>query len=439
MTAPIAIPTLSILDGPLGDFKFQTNSTDRRRSSHIVAEIYEATIDPSHWDYVITMIAKLTRSKSACLYYKNRELKFTSNIACYGLPVSESMSFNKYCDTVAGMFYCLGDDKSEERIFTQCYPGSNGVMSDDSAFYLEWMKPNSLYHLGGVQLVNNNIHKAGIAIFRDQASGVWSNGDLRVINDILPHLRRALKIHSEFAYIRHKQNAMLNGLDRFVIGLVLYDENAQPVYINPTAQAIIDSHPAMQLQDGDLILRNSEDHRKLRKMIMQAAKIDPDDSWKHSVAIGVSHPDMEAPLPLLITPMHANLITLGLDYKGAKVAVFLNDPNQQQSISVDNLISVYNMTPAEARVAISIANGHSIDEIAQLSDHSRHTIRTHLKAIFHKIGVSRQSEIIHQLLTGPLALNQMVKLQLRETLMIQATRQQKPARKANRSTSREWN
>ena len=47
---------------------------DRRRSSHIVPEIYEATINPAHWDYVVTMIAKLTRSSFACLYYKNKEM-----------------------------------------------------------------------------------------------------------------------------------------------------------------------------------------------------------------------------------------------------------------------------------------------------------------------------------------------------------------------------
>jgi hypothetical protein len=46
---------------------------DRRRSSHIVSEIYEATIDASHWDYVVTMIAKLTRSNAACLYYINKD------------------------------------------------------------------------------------------------------------------------------------------------------------------------------------------------------------------------------------------------------------------------------------------------------------------------------------------------------------------------------
>jgi DNA-binding CsgD family transcriptional regulator len=196
---------------------------------------------------------------------------------------------------------------------------------------------------------------------------------------------------------------LLKGLDRLVIGLILYDSNAQPVYINPTARAIIDSHPGMELQDEDLFLTNADDERNLRKTIIDTAGIDPDDSWKQSVAIGITHPDVEAPLPLLITPMHANLITSDLDYDGAKVAMFLSDPNMQQPISIDNLVSVYNLTPYEAQVAISLANGHSINEIADLSQHSSHTIRSQLKSVFRKTRVSRQSGLIKLLLTGPFA------------------------------------
>ena len=95
--------------------------------------------------------------------------------------------------------------------------------------------------------------------------------------------------------------------------------------------------------------------------------------------------------------------TSDLDYEGAKVAVFLSDPNLQQPISIDNLVSVYNLTPSEAQVAISLANGHSIEEIANLSHHSMHTIRSQLKSVFRKTGVSRQSELIKLLLTGPFA------------------------------------
>jgi DNA-binding CsgD family transcriptional regulator len=376
---------------------------DRRRSSHIVPEIYEATIDPNHWDYVVTMIAKLTHSKSACLYYKNKEMDIASTIAQFGLPEGERMSFNDQCDTLDNMFCSKHTDTSVDPSCTQFYPGSNGVMQNDSELYVDWMKPHDIYHVGGAQLVNTPSHKAGIAILRDEKAGVWTDGELRVIDEILPHLRRALNIHSEFTHLRLKQDALLKGLDRLVIGLILYDSNAKPVYINPTALAIIDGHPGMQLQNGDLFLTNSEDEKGLRKAILDTAGIDPDDSWKQSVDIGITHPDVEAPLPLLITPMHANLITSDLDYDGAKVAVFLSDPNMQQPISIENLVSVYNVTPSEAQVAISLANGHSIDEIAESSCHSAHTIRSQLKSVFRKTGVSRQSDLIKLLLTGPFA------------------------------------
>ena len=376
---------------------------DRRRSSHIVPEIYEATIDPIHWDYVITMIAKLTRSKSACLYYKNKEIGMASTIAQYGLPSGDRMNFNDQCDSLDEMFCAENSAASENVSCTQFHPGGNGVMADDSELYLRWMKPHGIYHVGGAQFVDSKTHKAGIAILRDEKTGAWSDGDMRVINELLPHLRRALNIHSEFTHLKLRQDALLKGLDRLVIGLILYDRNARPVYINPTAKAIIKHHPALQLVDGDLLLVNPEDERNLRKTITDTADIDPDDSWKQSVAIGVTHPDVEAPLPILVTPMHAHLITSDLDYEGAKVAVFLSDPNQNQPISIESLISVYSLTPSEAQVAISLANGHSIEEIAKGSNHSAHTIRSQLKSVFRKTGTTRQSELIKLLLTGAFA------------------------------------
>ena len=376
---------------------------DRRRSSHIVPEIYEATIDPSHWDYVVTMIAKLTQSRYACLYYKNKDMEFASSIAQYGLPADEPLNLHDQCESLDNMFCTKADEGPKELASTQFYPGSNGVMSPESEIYNLWMKPLGIYHVGGAQFVDNETHRAGIAILRDEDAGEWSKGELRVLDEVLPHLKRALNIYSEFTHLRLRQDALLKSLDRLVIGLILYDHKAQPVYINPTAETIIEQHPALQLQNGDLLLTNPEEEKKLRKTISDTAAIDPDDSWKQSVAIGITHPDAETLLPILVTPMHAHLITSDLDYQGAKVAVFLSDPNLQQPISVDSLVSVYNLTPSEAQVSISIANGHSIDVIANQSNHSAHTIRSQLKSVFRKTGVSRQSELIKLLLTGPFA------------------------------------
>jgi len=376
---------------------------DRRRSSHIVPEIYEATVNPAHWDYVVTMIAKLTRAKSACLYYKNKDMEIASTIAQYGLSDDQSANLGDQCEKLDAMF-CAGEPaNSDEPSCSQFHPGDNDILRPDSELYQGWMKSNGFYYVAGAQFVNNDSQKAGIAILRNRSSGAWDDGQIRVIDEILPHLCRAFNIHSEFTYLRLKQDALLKGLDRLVIGLILYDRQAKPVYINPTAEAIIEAHPGLYLDDGDLILTNTEDEKNLRKTIIDSAEIDPDDSWKQSVAIGVTHPDVPAPLPLLVTPMHAHMITSDLDYEGAKVAVFISDPNLQQPISVENLVSVYSLTPSEAQVAISLSNGHSIEEIANNSHHSTHTIRSQLKSVFRKTGVSRQSELIKMLLTGPFA------------------------------------
>ncbi|MDH5354632.1 MAG: helix-turn-helix transcriptional regulator [Gammaproteobacteria bacterium] len=377
---------------------------DRRRSATLIPEIYKATVDPANWDYVLEEVAVLTNSKMACLYYLDKHEGIASTIAQFGCPTHMIQNYNKQFEKLDRLFDKTSSDAEKNDSLCQFFsPGINGHSDVESEFYENWMKPEGIYYLGRIQFLNNESHKAAIAVLRDEETGAWGKGDIRVINDIVPHLKRALDIHAEFTRLRLKQDALLKGLDRLVIGIILYDRNAQAVYINPTAKAIIEEHPALSLGKEGLFLLNSKDDKELRRTIKQTALVDSGDSWKQSISIGVTHPDVSAPLPLLVTPLHAHLLTSDLDYEGAKVAVFLSDSGLDQPISVDNLVSVYNLTPSEAQVAISIANGHSIDNIATTSNHSAHTIRSQLKSIFRKTGVSRQSELIKLLLTGPFA------------------------------------
>ena len=377
---------------------------DRRRSSTLISDIYEATINPGHWDYVLEMITRLTESKSACLYYRDKDLGIANTVAQFGCPAELMPDYKRQCAALDSLFdEALIESETEDIQYQILSKGFDNLIDIESDIYKNWLKPQGAYHLGRVQFFDNSAQKASIAILRDRVAGVWHEGDIRIINEIVPHLRRAIDIHAEFSRLRMQQDTLMKGLDRLVIGLILYDRNAHAVYINPTAKAIIKSHPALALNDDELILIAADDNRNLHQTILDTARIDPEDSWKQSVAIGITHPDVVAPLPLLVTPMHAHLLTSDLDYEGARVAVFLSDPNLQQPISIPNLVSVYGLTPSEAQVAISMANGHSIENIANTSNHSTHTIRSQLKSTFRKTGVSRQSELIKLLLTGPFA------------------------------------
>ncbi|MGI9318064.1 MAG: hypothetical protein ACR2QW_12100, partial [bacterium] len=142
---------------------------DRRRSSHIVPEIYEATINPDHWDYVVTMIAKLTQSKSAFLYYKNKGMGFANTIAQYGLSESGHMNSNDKFDLLDHIFINENSAGSEDVNCTQFHFGSGDTTRQkDLELHQKWMKPNGISHVGGAQFANTESHKAGIAILRDE-------------------------------------------------------------------------------------------------------------------------------------------------------------------------------------------------------------------------------------------------------------------------------
>ena len=60
----------------------------------------------------------------------------------------------------------------------------------------------------------------------------------------------------------------------------------------------------------------------------------------------------------------------------------------------------FNLTPAQVKVALHVAAQGSVAEYAEKTGISEATVRTHLKAIFAKTGVSRQAELARLVLRG---------------------------------------
>jgi DNA-binding CsgD family transcriptional regulator len=70
-----------------------------------------------------------------------------------------------------------------------------------------------------------------------------------------------------------------------------------------------------------------------------------------------------------------------------------------QAPPVELVQSLFDLTPAEARVARSLASGKTVETIATESGVSRNTVRTHVAHVLAKTGCERQAEVV-ALLTG---------------------------------------
>jgi len=122
-----------------------------------------------------------------------------------------------------------------------------------------------------------------------------------------------------------------------------------------------------------------------------------------SVAMALYHPSRENPLHISLLPLNASSI---LDNQtDAGTIIFLSDYESPNNVSYESLCSVHNLTIAEAKVAVALSNGLSLNKFAEVNNVSINTVRTQLKRVFEKTGVSSQPELVRLILSGPFNLN----------------------------------
>ncbi|MFB3078283.1 MAG: helix-turn-helix transcriptional regulator [Lysobacterales bacterium] len=61
-------------------------------------------------------------------------------------------------------------------------------------------------------------------------------------------------------------------------------------------------------------------------------------------------------------------------------------------------MELFGLTRAEARLAMQLANGATLDEAAEKLHISRNTVKSHLSSVFSKTGVTRQTKLIQLIL-----------------------------------------
>ena len=70
------------------------------------------------------------------------------------------------------------------------------------------------------------------------------------------------------------------------------------------------------------------------------------------------------------------------------------DPAWRWDIDPARLADLLGLTRAESRIAVLLAQGKSIDEVAAETGLSRTTVKWHMRHIYAKNGISRQVELM---------------------------------------------
>jgi DNA-binding CsgD family transcriptional regulator len=241
---------------------------------------------------------------------------------------------------------------------------------------------------------------ASVSIYRNSASKQFEATDLDILRFLLPHMRRAFKLHFQFSESKARAEGTEIALNMLKNGVIFIGDKGQVVLVNRCADALLRRKDGIHLENGKLTAKRHLESAALQSMIAAATQTGNGKSLSAGGAILINR-ENGRPLSITVAPLPNT--TMALEKRPAAV-LFISDPDQNSELPVGLLQRCYGLTAAEARLAILLVEGRALNEAADFCGVTRNTAKTQLKNVFAKTQVQRQGELIRLLLRSfPLA------------------------------------
>ncbi len=364
----------------------------------LIGDIYECSINPDHWSVVMEKLAAITRSRSAVLVIHDHELKQLRFMHAYGVPKVALALLNSPLGALDPGIKVMRNTSAGIAVNMYRLDDKENVPGVIHAMISRF---SDLFYFGGINCFNDEGWHVGIGLHRTHREGEFEPEMLELLENLVPHFQRSLRLQKEFTRLQLLKTKMQLELDRQIIGLILLGNESKPLYINPMAKRILGNHGAIDLQNDAIRAYLKDEDEQLQQAIHEA-QATPSGTICRGQALGLTHPDHSMPLAVLVLPAASNNSTDRNMVSNSQVAVYITDPEESAPIAHDALIRIYGLTEREAKVAVAIANGREVNQIAEMHHVSVQTVRSQIKSIFSKTGVNRQADLIRLLLSGPM-------------------------------------
>ncbi len=353
--------------------------------SSFVDEIYEAAAVPDYWPRILERVSKSSESAFGTIFiYRDGVHKFV------GTPESERL----VSDYVA-----LNQPKLNSRMDRSLALNRAGFMTDRDffteeeiardPFYQDFMYPRGYGWVACTHFPLPSGDFVSISFERTKKRGSYEPRTVAQFDAIRPHFGRAAVLSARLGLERAR--GMAQALETVGIpGAVLKGNGAiyatNKLLDELIPDVILDWHARVQLLDkaADILLSDA------------LARLRTRGASGQSRSIPVAARDGRPPLIFHVVPVRG----AAHDIFSQGLALLLVTPVDRRSVpTAEVLQGLFDLTPAEARVARGIAEAQTVEAIALANGVSRETVRTQLASVLGKTGLNRQAELV-ALLSG---------------------------------------
>jgi DNA-binding CsgD family transcriptional regulator len=262
--------------------------------------------------------------------------------------------------------------------------------------YNDFLAPDGVEHGMFGLLERSKSRFATISLYRNQSRSEFGPEDLNILQFLVPHLKRSFMMHSQFSELRSRTDVLETALDMLPTGVIFLGPNGEIVLMNRSATSTVAERDGLLSTREGLRAEQPPESSLLAKTILEAVSTANGIGLSTRGMVQISRRARPA-LQIVISPILNKAIDTS---KSIAAVAFITDPLQRERPAQDILRTLFGLTPAECRVALLLADGHSPREIAQTIGVSFETVRSQIKSIFSKTNVKRQGELIRLLLSN---------------------------------------
>jgi len=345
----------------------------------LVDRIYEAVVEPENWGSVLTDLARIASGVGGAIVTRREDQdRWTSS------RVSRNLQRN--------LAECLRSPLAKESQTTVRLLAAKkcGFVADEEIFppeefasdfwTSEWAVRNNVYHCAATAVHVPNGDLVVVHLMRRIGLPGFDRTQLDLLDSFRPHLARAGLLAARWRLERVRATA--EALDLIGLPAAILDVNGRVLAANSLIQEL-DNH-VRWLPRNEVALTDHSANVLLRNAIRELSN--PCSTVVRSFP--VSREGVE-PIVVHLIPATISARELFNGGFGVLAVTPITTPEPPDSALIQGL---FDLTPAEARVAGGIVAGMTIKEMAARHAVGTETVRSQMKSVLSKIGVRRQPE-----------------------------------------------
>ncbi len=365
--------------------------------SPLVADVYDAALDPSRWRKVLKQICGFVRGGPAASLFWQDAVRRTGQ-TCHawgGDPVYDRLYWDKYVGlnpftAAAGRFpveglYSAADILPLPQFFA-------------TAFYKEWMTPQGWGDVLSATLDKSATSRAVFMVARHARDGLVDNEMRARMRLLVPHVRRSAVIGKLVDFSRVEAATMADTLDGLQAGMFLVDAAGRLVHANVSGRAMLNEGNVLHA-NGKLVALDPHGDERLREILL-AAGSNETALGERGVTVRLTARD-GGQFITHVLPLNTGARRRAGHSYAAVAAVFVQKAGHDASPALEMLARQFDLTPAELRVLDTIMDHAGVAEVARALGLSPATVRTHLRHVFEKTGVRRQADLVKLMTSYP--------------------------------------